>query len=286
MNSFKPTHGTNEPSLDERQMEIAKTELIKSASMFPKVNRRFEDPIVPGQPKFALFSFVEFPDREMDEFISLIGNHLPQDLRDRLRELKDRKCVVKGVGKIRGAFNTQEEAAVRAEEIVRDVDSTNTVYTCLIGTPFPLVSRGFSEEVVEVDLRSEVEHALATNVRNQRKREEKEMEEIKRREEELLRDSEKDPNADDQENYITHRVKLAHLKYSISQHSQKRSECVEKAKQCMEWLLKMKEAHPEYEEKYMEHYMKGRKAAHIKDEDTEHEFMKLMKDPLLAIDLD
>ena len=185
---------------------------------------------------------------------------------------------------IRGAYVTQEEANQRAEEIVRDIDSSNSVFTCIIGVPFPLVSEGMADELNEIDLQQQTEHAIAQNVRKQRRKEQKEMEDIRMREDELMRNAEKDPNADDQENYTTQRVKLAHLRYSIAEHTKKHAECIENEKNVVKWLMDMKSRNPQFEENYMEKYMFGRKAAHIPDDHELEGFMKFMNDPLIKLE--
>ena len=281
--TFIPTH-TNEPSLSNEEVQVAKDELVKGVNAFRRVNRRFIDPPKAGDPKFALFSYIDTPDADMISFLDEIKDSLKPKHKNQLAELNARPQVMKGVGKIRGAFLTQKEAETRAEEIVKDIDSTNSVFTCIVGVPFPLVTEGMSEEVNEIDLQNQTEHAIAQNVRRQRQKEQKEMEEIKRREEELLRDAEKDPNADDEDNYIAQRVKLAHLRYVIEQHVKKRAECIENEKKVVQWLLDMKSRNPEFENKYMEKYMAGRKAAHIPDDHEPEGFMKYMNDPLIKLE--
>ncbi len=283
-NTFAPSHPTNEPSLGATQVAAAKDALVKRVDEFPIINRRFVDPPRAGEPKFALFSYIEYPDNDLVNFLKLIKPTLKPKFKTQLEDLQARPQIVKGVGKIRGAYTTQQEAESRAEEIVRDVDSANSVFTCIVGVPFPLVTDGMAEEVSEVDLQQQTEHTIAQNVRKQRQKDQKEMDEIKRREEELMRNAEKDPNADDEDNYIAQRVKLAHLRYSITQHVQKHAECIENEKQCVKWLVDMKERHPEYEQKYLEKYMAGRKAAHIPDDKDPEGFMKYMNDPLVVLD--
>ena len=284
--TFYPTHPTNEPSLSNEDVQVAKDELVKNVNVFPRINRRFVDPPKAGEAKFALFSYIDYQDVEMLRFFDEIIDSLKPKHKKQLLELKARPHLVKGVGKIRGAYMTQQEAETRAEEIVRDIDSTNSVFTCIVGMPFPLVTEGMSEEVNEIDLQQQTEHTIAQNVRRQRQKEQKEMEDIKRREEELMRNAEKDPNADDEDNYIAQRVKLAHLRYSIEQHVKKHDECVENKKKVLEWLVDMKSRNPEFEEKYMEKYMAGRKAAHIPDDHDPEGFMKYMNDPLIKLEDD
>ena len=176
---------------------------------------------------------------------------------------------------------TQQEAAQRAEKIVREIDSTNPIFTCIVGVPFPLVPEGYAAEVSEIDIRKEeVEDTISQNVRLQQNKAKKEIEEIKAREEELMKNAKRDPNADDLENYITHRVKLAHLRYLLEQHVTEFADCVDKEKTCLKFLLDMKSRNPEFEEEYMEKYKAGRKAALIPDDHESEGFMKFMNSPL------
>lgn len=278
--TFYPTHPKNEPHLSNEQAALAKNELVKGVDTFPRINRRFVDPPKAGEPKFALFSYIDHPDVEMVKFLDEIKDSLKPKHKKQLEELQGRRQLVKGVGKIRGAYVTQQEAEQQAEEIVREVDSVNSVFTCIVGAPFPLVTEGMAEEISEVDLQQQTEHAIAQNVRKKRQKDQKEMEDMKSREEELMRSAEKDPNADDEDNYIAQRVKLAHLRHIIQEHVKKHAECVENEKKCVEWLMDMKNRNPEFEEKYMEKYMAGRKAAHIPDDHTPEGFLKYMNDPL------
>jgi chorismate mutase len=284
--SFNQTGETNEPHLTKEQTALAKDELVKSVDVFPRINRRFVDPQVPGEPKFALFSYIDTPDEDMNKFLKEIKSSLSDDQLEKLEKLQNRTHIVKGVAKIRGAYHTQQDATQRAEEIVREIDSTNSIFTCIIGAPFPLIPVGMAEETIEVNLQDKTEQAIGQNVRNKRLKDKKEMDEINRREEELRSNAAKDPNAEDVENYIAHRVKLAHLRYAIEQHVVKRAECVENEKACVKWLIEMKNKNPEFEEKYMEKYMDARKKAHIPDDQTPDGFMKYMNDPLIKLEED
>jgi hypothetical protein len=280
--TFIPTHPTNEPILSKEEIKLAKDELIKNKS-FPRINRRFVDPPKAGEPKFALFSYIDQIDNQMEDFLRDVKPHLNEELKQQLESLQNRPNILRGVGKIRGAFITQQEAEERAEEIVRDVDSTNSVFTCIVGVPFPLIAEGMSEEVVKIDIQHQTEKTIEQNVRKQRYKEEKEMKEMKRREEELMRNAQKDPNADDQENYITQRVKLAHLRNHIQELKKQYRNYVKNEEQCTDWLIDMKSRHPEFEKKYMEKYMAGRKAAHIPEGKEVEGFMKYMNDPLIKL---
>lgn len=277
--SFKPTHNSNEPSLTKNQMKNAKNVLFKKVENFPKINRKFIDPQKAGEPRYALFSYIELPDYEMSNFLDEIKTSLTDQQLTKLNELQSRKQVIKGVAKIRGSFFTQLEAEQKAEELIKDIDSTNSIFTCIIGTPFPLVTEGFADELNEVDLQNQTEHTISQNVREKRRKDQKEMNELKQQQDELMQDVTMDPSAKEEENYISNRVKLAALKNEINSHENKIKECTDLKNNCVQWLLDIKSKNPEYEATYMEKYMAARKNANIPDDDEEG-LMKYMKDPI------
>jgi hypothetical protein len=248
---------------------------------FPRVNRRFVDPIPSNEPQFALFSYIRTPDSELAAFFDAIAPVLSPEHSKLLEQIKNRKAPVYGTAKIRGAFHTVTEAAARAEEIIRNVDSTNSVFTCKIGVPFPLVVEGCAEETTAVDLQNTVETALVENIKQKRQKERREMEEIKEREAALRSDVAKDPSLDDLENYITNRVKLAHLRYAIDQHHIKREEALGFERDCITFLLSLKDKNPSFESSYMDKYLAGRKAAGVSDNYAFEGFMGYMAAPLV-----
>lgn len=276
--SFNPTNNSD-IILSESQLIDAKKELYKKIEYFPKINRKFIDPQKAGEHKFALFSYIELPDYEMNNFLNEITPTLNSQHAIKLKELLSRKKIVKGVAKIRGSYFTQLEAEQRAEEIIKDIDSTNSIFTCLIGTPFPLVTEGFADELSEIDIQNQTEHTISQNVRERRRKDQKEMDELKQREEDLMQIN-ADPGEKEENNYITHRVKLAALKNEIDNHKKKILECINLQNNCKKWLIDMKEQHPEYEEEYMKKYMNARKEAEIPDSQEGDNFMKYMKEPI------
>jgi DNA repair exonuclease SbcCD ATPase subunit len=240
------------------------------------VRRKFIDPPRNGEPRFALFSYIDTLDSELLSFLN--GLSLTDDDRVKLESIKNKR--IKGVAKIRGAFYSQEEAEKRAEELIKDVDSTNSIFTCVIGSPFPLVASGFAAETSEIDLQQQTEHAIAQNVKDKRQKEKKEMEEIRQRQEELEKDISKPTDEANEEEYIQHRVKLAHLRYAIQEHSKKGQECLELERKCVEWLVEMKGKHPEFETSYLQKYMKARRAAGIPEVHDFEGFMKYLNEPI------
>ena len=249
------------PPLTPSELEVAVKELhlttcTTGGCNFPRVNRKFCDPLKHGEPKFALFSFVKSKDAVAD--------------RDGFF----------GVAKIRGAFYCQEDADKKAEELIRDVDSTNSIYTCVMGTPFPLVAQGYAEDVAEIDLQNKVETAIAENVREKRNQEKKEMQELSARKEALMKDIDPNTKEDPEEKYVEQRVKLAHLKYAIDEHGRKLVECKELKDKCVAFLKEQCIENPDFEKNYLERYRRGRRAANIPEETDLTGFMKFMSDEL------
>lgn len=240
--------------LSEEECKAAVSDLYKPLPSYRSVNRRFCDPINPYENAFALFSFIKAADESKGIY---------------------------GVAKIRGSFRTEAEAAARAEEIIRDVDSTNSIFTCRMGEPFPLVVKGHAAELTELDLVNNTEKIISENVRAKRKAEQKEMDEIKRRRDELVKDDgtiKQDEDAED--NYITQRMKLAHLRYCISEHSSKLKECIELVKKVQNNLNECVKINPEYEQNYMKRFKSARREVGIAEEMDTSGFLKYMSDSI------
>lgn len=241
---------SNLPLTDE-QTEAAHEQLVHRVEAFPTINRRYIDPPIPGQ-KFALFSFIPAKD--------VVPN----------------AQGFYGYAKIRGTFSTPEEAVEKSDEIIRTVDSTNSIYTCLTGHPIPLVVKGHAE-LHNVDMQKEVDKDISYNVRSRAMEERKKIEEMKEREEELRKDV-SEPNPED--DYIAKRVKLAVLRFTISEHEIKKKESEELRDKCIKELIEVRDANPDYEKNHLEKYMNARKKAHIPEETDLTGFMKFMCEPI------
>jgi hypothetical protein len=247
---FNPTDATAQP-LTKQQTSDAVSQLVIDTTKFPQINRKLVDPIKNGDPRFALFSFIPTAGATPD------------------------KDGVFGVAKIRGAFYTSKEADARAEEIISNVDSTNSIFTCFIGVPFALVPRGKAIDTTEIDLKNKTEKTISENIRIKRNAEKKEMEEIEERRADLLADVSKEPT--DEDTYIEQRVKLAHLRYLIIEHKAKLKECEEAELKVRD---KLREMPKDFEETYMDRYKEGRRKANIPEETDLSGFMKYMTEPI------
>jgi hypothetical protein len=256
MDRFIPNAVSTTKSLTNDELPAAIETLRITAPTFPKINRKLVDPYRAGEPAFALFSYVKAPGATPDE-----------------------KGFF-GAAKIRGVFHSKEEADERAEELIRDVDSTNSIFTCLVGRPFPLIDEGCAIETNQVDLQKKTEDAIAINVREKRKKEQKEMDEIKDRQAELMRDVDPNKPIDEGETYTEQRTKLAHLRYQIGEHANKGLECEALRDKTIKWLLEASAKNPELEAAYFERYMNSRRKAGIPENYDTVGFMRYMVDPI------
>lgn len=225
------------------------------------IGKKYIDPVRKGEPRFVLFSYIKSKDATCD------------------------KDGFFGVAKVRGVFYTEEEAAERAEEIIKDIDSTNSIFTCLVGVPFPIVDKGHCDTVSEIDVRKKVETTISENVRAKRLTEQKEMQDIKEREEELMDENGIARDPGDEEQYIQNRVKLAHLRYAINEHNVKIKECKELIDKVVSVLLTSKAENPEFEENYLKRYKEGRRKVGIPENTDMSGFMKFMADPIETEDV-
>jgi len=279
--TFQPTIKSDASvPLTQQQVNAAKRCLL-GTTHFPKINRKFIDPIIPGNPRFALFSYIHYDDPNFRELLNNIKPEVSESVYKQLWDYHtNKKKGILGAAKIRGVFYTQKEADDYADELIQNVDSANSIFTCTIGVPFPLTTKGFSDSLSEVDLQNQTEHVISQNVRNKRREDQKEMETLYQREQELMADVEKNPTDDDETNYITYRVKLAHLRYAISEHANKTKECSELKDNCLKWLCEKAEKYPYLEENWKTKYLQGRKASHIPEDQEFDGFLKYMNDPI------
>lgn len=255
MESFKPTH-PNEPALDATQTAAAVAELY-NPRVFKAVNRKFIDPPKAGDPRFLLFSFTKAEGATPD------------------------KNGFLGVAKIRGAYTTAQEAEIGAEQIIREVDSANSVFTMLMGHPFPLVVRGFAENLSEVDLSKKTEQVIAENVRAKRRAEEKEIREINERKAALLNDDGSiKESAEPVLTYTDQRVKLAHLRWAIYEHTKKAIECRAMEQKVRAELRACDQENPMFNQEFLIKYIEGRRQANIPEETDFTGFMQFLTEPV------
>ena len=209
---------------------------------YPTSEKAFADPSIPGQ-RLCLVSFVPSVDATPD------------------------KDGVYGMIKVRGSYETEDEADARAETLIRTVDSYHKIFTAFVGKPFPATtSSRWSADTNEIDIKKKVTEVISKDIKKQRQEEKKEIEEIKEREKKLMEDVEKD--FDPYERYIELRVKKAQLAWTYLETQKKMDEMKQSIIKTREEIAELDEENPDYLSSYREKYMNARRDAGLKDDDA------------------
>ena len=209
---------------------------------YPTSEKAFADPSIPGQ-RLCLVSFVPSVDATPD------------------------KDGVYGMIKVRGSYETEDEADARAETLIRTVDSYHKIFTAFVGKPFPATtSSRWSADTNEIDIKKKVTEVISKDIKKQRQEEKKEIEEIKEREKKLMEDVEKD--FDPYERYIELRVKKAQLAWTYLETQKKMDEMKQSIIKTREEIAELDDENPDYLSSYREKYMNARRDAGLKDDDA------------------
>ena len=250
---------SNVAPLTDAQMSHATTQLNVSSYVerFPQVERRYADPPLELQ-KVGLISFVPAKGATPNE------------------------KGVYGFAKLRGNFASEHEANEQAERLIRNVDSYHQIYHTYVGRPFPLTqSSDYSKEVNQVDLQKEMASAMSDDIRKKREKEQKDIEEIKNREKELLEDVKKtEENRDD--HYTTLRVKKAQLMWTYSETEKKMKQMAGVIARTRYEIEELDRTHPELKDLYFNKYMDARRQAGLSTDkiDAGNNFIKYMVEDL------
>lgn len=252
-NRWRPEQGA--PQLTNEEVNSALKELNNNSftAKFPRVDRTYADPPPPLQ-SIGLLSFVP------------------------AKGAKPNKSGVYGFAKLRGNYATEQEADQRAEFLIRNVDSYHQIYHTYVGRPFPMTaSSNYSADTNEIDIRKEMTESISNDVKQKKQDELKTVQEIKKREEELLADTKKE-EVDPYDEYITLRVKKAQLSWTYLEHVNKIKEIKDIIMRTRKEIEKLEEDNSDYKEKYYDKYMTARKESGFKDtpEEMEANFLKFL----------
>ena len=255
-NRWRPEQGA--PALSEDEVNVAMSELSNTAytEKFPRVDRTYADPPPPMQT-IGLISFTPAKGASPNE------------------------NGVFGFAKLRGNYNTTQEADQRAEFLIRNVDSYHQIYHTYVGRPFPITaSSKYSAETSEIDIRKEATQSISSSIKDKKLEEQKNVDDIKKREEALLEETKniEENGADPFDEYITLRVKKAQLLWTYNEHIKKLEEVRLLVLKTRNTIAEMDEKHDDYKDKYFDKYMKARTDAGIKDtkEDLQSNFMSFL----------
>jgi Family of unknown function (DUF5832) len=224
---------------------------------FPKVEKFYADPVIHGQV-YSLVSFVPSRGATPD------------------------KDGVFGMLKVRGTFATEDEAMLRAEYLVRNVDSYHSIYHTYVGRPFPLAATNkYISDTVEIDIKKKVTEETSAQIRQKRDAERQTIKEIEEKEKELLSDVAKKPEEiDPVDTYTELRVKKAQLSWTYLETLKKMNEMKANIIKARQELVQMDADHPECREEYMTRYKEARKKSGLPE--TDESFMKYLGDDLEA----
>ena len=183
-----------------------------------------------------------------------------------------------GMLKVRGTFATEDEAMLRAEYIVRNVDSYNSILNVYVGRPFPLAAtRQFIKDTTEVEVKKKITEETSGNIRSKRDEEKQTIKEIEERQKELLADVEK-TEEDPYDLYTELMVKKAQLSWTYKETMRKMEEMKRSIIKAREDIARMKEENPDYHAQYMDKYLEARKKAGLPMDDAS--FIKYMAEDI------
>lgn len=238
------------PPLTDEQTRLALGDLFVRLR-YPKMERKLVDPAIDGQST-ALFSFVP------------------------AKGAKANKKGVFGFAKFRGAFRTDEEAAERAEYIVREVSDLDTIYHVDMGVPFPVtVSSDYSAKVEKVDTTKEASKAYAAETKAKKALEKKEIDEVKARQENLESESEKEIS-DVTERYSMLRAKKAQLVWTYIETEKKMKEYQRSIISTIADIKAIDDVDPGPQKAFLAKYIAKRRAVGISEEKLRESMFRYM----------
>lgn len=256
-NPFRANTSAAPLTNEQTQQALASLYDNTSISLFPRVERKYADPALTNQ-NYALVSFVPS------------------------REAKPDADGCYGMMKIRGVFATIEEADERAEYIVKNVDSYQSILTTFVGRPFPLIphdAEKYGAKLNKIDVNKKTEEVISKDIKAKREQDNKEVAEIREREEKLKQDVKVEmEDLPDEEMYTTLRVKRSQLIYTYMENIKKMRELKDLIYNTDKEIQAMDANDPTLIEQYHQRYMDARRESGFTDEmvqDTDT-FMKYL----------
>jgi len=270
---WKPDQGAS--PLSEKEVKQAITCLVNKDyhERFREIERKYVDSAVPFQ-RIALVSFVP------------ASGAIPNER------------GVYGFAKVRGSYNSLEEADERSEYIIRNDDSYHQIYWAEVGKPFPITnSSDYSRDVKRVDLQQEMTRTISEDIRRKREKDQKNIEEIKERENRLMEDNEKikERNKQDKivltpeeelDRYVTIRNKKAQLTYHYLEVQERIGKMITILAKTRKEVEEFDEKDPTLKERYFDKYMEARKKANLDKQSHKQNFIKYMVEDVKIPEVD
>ena len=239
-----------DPELDAALLTQNNTSFVDK---FPRVERQFADPPIPLQ-MFSLVSFVPARGATPD------------------------KDGVFGFMKARGNYATTQEANERAEYLLRNVDSYHQIFQAYVGRPFPItLDSKYCAKTSEVDIRQKATETISQDVKEKRDKEKENIDDIKRREKELMKQTKDDYKPDPYEEYTVLRVKKAQLIWAYDKMRKQMEDMKKSIVNVREGIAELDATNPAFSAAYFDKYMQARRDAGIPDElNTEENYIRYM----------
>lgn len=233
----------NKDPLTDLQVESAKEQLVdkEHLTQYPAQERAFADPSIEDQD-YCLVSFIPSVTAKPD------------------------KDGIYGMVKVRGTYNNLEKCDKRAEFLIREVDSLHKIYIAGVGKPFPITNMStFSKDINRI----KIQDMLTEELQHEQTKEQKELEEMKQREKEILENNKKpqeELKPDIEEQYITNRVKKAQLTWTYINTMKKLEDMKANILGAREQIAKFDETNPELKDSYMDRYNAALKQVNLSQE--------------------
>lgn len=233
----------NKDPLTDLQVESAKEQLVdkEHLTQYPAQERAFADPSIEDQD-YCLVSFIPSVTATPD------------------------KDGIYGMVKVRGTYNNLEKCDKRAEFLIREVDSLHKIYIAGVGKPFPITNMStFSKDINRI----KIQDMLTEELQHEQTKEQKELEEMKQREKEILENNKKpqeELKPDIEEQYITNRVKKAQLTWTYINTMKKLEDMKANILGAREQIAKFDETNPELKDSYMDRYNAALKQVNLSQE--------------------
>ena len=234
------------PNLTDAETAAATKALISNSmvSNYPELERQYIDPPIQLQ-KYGLISFVPSKGAKPD------------------------KDGIFGFAKLRGHYETEQEAQERAELLIKTVDSYHGINIYHVGRPVPITADPrYSARTAKVDIKNNLVHTISEDVKQKRDKEKAEMEEMKNREKRLLEEGKPDFVEDPFEKYTTLRVKKAQLVWTYDRTLKQLEKVKESIIKTRQEISQMDSENADFQKQHIERYMAARKSAGIPDDAT------------------
>lgn len=176
-----------------------------------------------------------------------------------------------GMIKFRGTFPSSDDANEKAEKIIQSHDSYNTIFTSYIGKWFPVTkSSKWTRDVHEVDIQQKTKETVSKSIKGKRDEEKKQIEEIKKREQELRNDtSQKITDKNPMEIYLECMVKKANCLFTLERYKKDIARLETVLGESTKKIKEFDETQPELKENYKEIYRKAREEVGLPISETE-----------------